>query len=286
MTERIEILKTYKLFINGALPRSESGRTTPVLDSAGRVIAHVSRASRKDLRDAVSAARAAAPKWRNATAYLRGQILYRLAEMMEGKKSELAHALAAAPRHAALGDATAEVEASIDAVICFAGWADKHAQVLGCANPVAGPYHNFTVPEPVGVVGLIVAGDQPLLSAASLLAAALCTSNAVVLLPDEHAQIAACVLAEACATADIPAGVVNILTASHNELVPHFAEHAGIDAVVSVGLPPQHVTELRAGIAGSLKRVHHFNDVTVLTRGPDAIEPFVEFKTMWHPAGA
>ena len=179
MTDRLEVAKTYKLFIGGAFPRSESGRSIPVADAKGRVLAHISHASRKDLRDAVEAARKAQGKWADATAYNRGQVLYRMAEMLEGKKGEFAGLIGGA-------SGKREVGAAIDRLVCFGGWADKYAQVLGCNNPVAGPYYNFTVPEPTGVVGVIAPDDPALLGLVSLIAPPLCAGNAVVEIGRAH----------------------------------------------------------------------------------------------------
>lgn len=295
---RLTVTKTYKLFIGGAFPRSESGRTTPIHTAEGP--AHVARASRKDLRDAVEAAHAAQPAWARATPYLRGQVLYRLAEMMEGKASELTAALrdssntainpsvstptnppAIAPDH--------EVALAIDRVVHYAGWADKHAHVLGGANPVAGPYHNFTIPEPMGVVAVACPDEAPLLALVSLALPAVCAGNAVVALATEAQPIAACVLAEAIATSDTPPGIFNILTGSLAELSPHLASHREIMAIHAANLSPQHAASLRAGAAENLKRVtiRAIDDWrSDACESPWWIEPLVELKTMWHPSGA
>lgn len=297
MPERLDVLKTYKLFIGGKFPRTESGRSLPVPDGAGRTIAHVSRASRKDIRDAVEAARAAQPGWARATAYNRAQILYRMAEMLEGRHAEfesLLHSGTQTPRPAGI-DAD-EVAASVDRLVAFAGWADKFAQVLGCNNPVAGPYYNFTVPEPTGVVAVVADDAAPLLSLISLMAPALCAGNAVVCIGAESNMPVTAVLGEACATSDVPGGVINLLTGLRSELLPHLATHREIDAVHAAGLTDEQRTLLRAGSAENLKRV------TVRTlavgSGPGSwfdaetcespwwIEPFVEMKTIWHPSGA
>jgi acyl-CoA reductase-like NAD-dependent aldehyde dehydrogenase len=290
MSERLGITKTYKLAIGGKLPRSESGRSLPVHAADGSLVAHACRASRKDLRAAVEAARKALPGWRSSTAYLRGQILYRMGEMMEGKRDEFARSISAVDGRSH-EDALEEVEAAIDRVICMAGWTDKHQQVLGCANPVAGPYHNFTIPEPVGVVGTLACSDCPLLGPISVIAPALATANAVVALADETNPLPGCILGEVIGTSDIPPGVVNILTGFDDELVPHFADHAGIDAVVAAGLDAEHSKLLRLGVAGNLKRVAIWNDCGRFDdpekfEGPDALEPFIEYKTMWHPASS
>lgn len=304
MYTRLEVIKTYKLFIDGRFPRSESGRTIAVADARGRVVAHVCHASRKDLRDAVSAARKALPGWRNATAYLRGQILYRMAEMMEGKRGELAAALVVGGEKPAA--ARREVEVSIDRLVAYAGWADKFAQVLGCNNAVAGPYYNFTVPEPTGVVA-VVAPDAPgLLGLVSLCAPALCAGNAVVAVvgADGGQPIAAAVLAEVFATSDLPGGVLNLLTGTRDELTAVIAGHRDIDAVLAAGVSADQARVLREGAAENVKRVKVLdhkatgNKGAKVSRGevdwfdaaacesPWWIEPVVEMKTIWHPSAA
>ncbi len=287
--ERLSVTKTYKLFIAGKLPRSESGRSSVVKAADGTVFAHVCRASRKDLRDAVEAARKALPGWKSATPYLRGQILYRMAEMMEGKRAEFIESLRTVDGRAER-DAISEVDASIDRLVCFAGWADKHQQVFGCANPVAGPYHNFTVAEPVGVAAVIVASPiRPLLGLVSLMAPALACGSVAIAISDQTNPIPACILGEVVATSDTPGGVVNILTGLHDELVPQMGTHAGIDAVLSAGLSSAHRATLLEGAANDLKRAHaidHPGDFAdeVRFEGPSALEPFLEFKTLWHPS--
>jgi acyl-CoA reductase-like NAD-dependent aldehyde dehydrogenase len=294
MTTRLPIAKTYKLFINGQFPRTESGRSVKIANAAGNPVAHTCHASRKDLRNAVEAAAAAQPKWASATAYLRAQILYRLAEMMEGKRSELQQALNTEEGNEAQRHQGIEVEPAIDRVIHYAGWADKYPQVLGCANPVAGPYHNFTTPEPVGVVGVVCPSEAPLLALVSLVAPVVCAGNACVVLASETNPIPACILAEAIATSDMPGGVINILTGFRDELVPHFSSHREIAAIHAAGVSPEHRKTLELGAAENLKRVtvrgsdsggfDWFDDETC--EGPHWIEPFVEFKTIWHPSSA
>jgi acyl-CoA reductase-like NAD-dependent aldehyde dehydrogenase len=293
MPDRLEVTKTYKLFIDGKFPRSESGRTTVVTQTRGTgknksaaVYAHVCRASRKDLRDAVSAARKALPGWKGATAYLRAQILYRIAEMMEGKADELAAAIAVTGGTPAM--ATKEVTSAIDRMVAFAGWADKYQQVLGCNNPVAGPYYNFTVPEPTGVVAVVSPDAFPLLGLISLIAPAICAGNAVVALASERNPIPAAVLAEVIATSDVPAGVLNLLTGQRDELVPIIADHRDVDAVHAAGLSDAHRATLRAGAAENVKRVCIRDEVdyfdAAACQTPWWIEPLVEMKTMWHPS--
>lgn len=281
MTERLEIQKTYKLYIAGKFPRTESGRSLAIKASDGSVIAHTCQASRKDLRNAVEAAAAAANNWASATGYLRGQIIYRLAEMLEGKRDELAREL----RHAS---AHREVAHSIDRLVHYAGWTDKLGVVLGSANPVAGPYHNFSIPEPTGVVGIVCPDQAPLLALVSLLAPVLASGCTSVVLASETNPIPAMVLAEAIATSDLPAGVVNLLSGTRQELVPHFASHRGIQALHAGGLEPEHATALRAGAAENLKRVvirDPFDpDDAETCESPWWVEPFLETKTIWHPS--
>jgi acyl-CoA reductase-like NAD-dependent aldehyde dehydrogenase len=289
MPERLAVSKTYKLFVNGRFPRSESGRSFRVEDAKGRVFAHISQASRKDLRDAVEAARAAQPAWSNAAPYLRGQILYRMAEMMEGKSTEFAGAIRATTGVSA-ADARREVATAVDRVVAFAGWADKFAQVLGGQNPVAGPYYNFTVPEPSGVVAILPPDRPALLGLISLLAPPLCAGNAVVAVAHRVHPVPAAILGEVCATSDVPAGVVNLLTGDRDELLPHVASHREIIAIGAANLDAEGATTLRLGAAENVKRVHvHRIDEDDWydadgRESPWTIEPFVEMKTIWHPS--
>lgn len=280
MSERLPILKTYKLAIGGKFPRTESGRTTPITDASNTLVAHVCRASRKDVRDAVEAANKAFGAWSTSTAYLRGQILYRLAEMMEGKRSELA---------SAIGErGEAEVNAAIDRVVHFAGWTDKFPQVLGNANPVSGPYHNFTIPQAMGTVGVIAPDSPSLLGLVSLVAPVIAAGNSCVVLASESNPIPSMVLAEALATSDLPGGVVNTLTGFRSELVEHFATHRGIIAIHAAGVDDEQRAALRMGASDNFKRVTirdgvDMNDESAC-EGIGWIEPFVEFKTIWHPS--
>jgi acyl-CoA reductase-like NAD-dependent aldehyde dehydrogenase len=262
---RLPVNKTYKLFIGGAFPRSESGRT---YEAQG---ANVARASRKDVRDAVVAARGAQPKWGGATAYNRGQVLYRIAEMMEAR----------VPEFAELCSGRAEVEQAIDRWVWYAGFADKFAQVIGSANPVAGPYFNFTIPEPTGVVGVVAPDEPPLLGLVSRIAPALTGGNAVVALASETGPLAAIELAEAIATSDVPAGVVNVLTGRRAELAPWLASHMDVNAIDITGADGLRA-ELEVAAAENVKRV-------VLgepdTQSLAEISAFLELKTVWHPIG-
>lgn len=281
MTDRLPVTKTHKLYIAGTFPRTESGRSIAVKNASGEVLAHVCQGSRKDLRNAVEVAQKVQPKWAGATAYLRGQILYRIAEMMEGRASELAEALTATGAN----NAQAEVAAAIDLTIAYAGWADKWQQVLGTNNAVAGPYYNFTVPEPTGVA-VVVAPDEPgLLGLIALLLPIVCAGDAAVCIASETHPLIVAPLAECLATSDLPGGVVNLITGFRDELVEHIATHRDIDAVHAAGLSAEHASTLRAGSAENLKRVT-LHDAVALDTAADPwwIEPFVEMKTVWHPS--
>ena len=262
---RLPVRKTYKLFIGGEFPRSESGRT---YEAEGQ---NVARGSRKDARDAVRAARGAFPKWAGLTAYNRGQVLYRVAEMIEARRSEFAD-LCSGPK---------EVDRSIDRFVWYAGWADKLAQVLGSSNPVAGPYFNFTIPEPTGVVGIVAPDEPPLLGLVSRIAPALTGGNAVVALASETSPLAAVELAEVIATSDVPGGIVNLLTGQRAELAPWLASHMDVNAIDLTGADGLRA-DLEVAAAENVKRV-------VLGQ-PDSqslyeISAFLELKTVWHPIG-
>jgi acyl-CoA reductase-like NAD-dependent aldehyde dehydrogenase len=262
---RLPVRKTYKLFIGGDFPRSESGRT---YEAEGQ---NVARASRKDVRDAVRAARSVFPTWAGMTAYNRGQVLYRVAEMMEARRSEFAD-LCSGPK---------EVERSIDRFVWYAGWADKLAQVIGSSNPVAGPYFNFTVPEPQGVAGILAPQEPALAGLVSRVAPALVGGNAVVVAASEPHPLASVELAEALATADVPGGVVNILTGLSDELAPVLASHMDVNALDVSGADGD-LAELERLAADNVKRI-----VRGTADGQSAweIEPFLELKTVWHPIG-
>lgn len=289
MAARLSVAKTYKLYIGGAFPRTESGRSIAITDTVGKTITHVCHASRKDFRNAVVAARAAQPGWMGRDAYNRSQILYRMAEMLEGKAEEFAQ-LIKQTTDADLRAARKEVEASVDRLVAYAGWADKFSQVLGCHNPVVGPYYNFTVPEATGVV-VVVAPDEPsLLGLITLMAPALCSGSTVVAIGSEKYPIATSVLGEVCATSDVPGGVINLLTGQRDELIEHIANHRDVNAVVGAGLSKPHAAALRMGASENIKRVRiedsidFFNDEAC--ESPWRIEPLVEMKTIWHPSAS
>ena len=265
MSDRLPVAKTYKLFVGGAFPRSESGRT---LEVEGH---NVARASRKDARDAVRAARSALPGWSGMTAYNRGQILYRLAEMMEARAADLEQACSGRD----------EVEAAIDRVVWYAGWADKLAQVIGSSNPVAGPYFNFTLPEPTGVVAILAPEEPALGGLVSRVVPALVGGNTVVAVASQVHPVAAIELAEAVATSDFPAGSVNVLTGLRDELAPWLAGHMDVNAIDVTGADGAR-EELERLAAENVKRVIHAN---AGSQSPWEIEKFLEHKTVWHPIG-
>ena len=261
---RAPVRKTYKLFIGGAFPRSESGRTFELRGN------NVAKASRKDARDAVVAARKGFAAWSGATAYNRGQVLYRLAETMETRASSLARVCSG----------RREVARAVDRVVWYAGWADKLAQVLGSSNPVAGPYFNFTVPEPTGVVAVVAPDEPPLDGLVARLVPALVGGNAVVAIAADTQPLAAIELAEAVATSDVPPGVVNVLTGSRAELAPVLAAHMDVNAIDVTGADGA-AAELEALAAENVKRVVRAKE----DRSPWEIGAFMELKTVWHPIG-
>ena len=287
--ERLAVLKTWKLFIKGSFPRSESGRTLPLHNKDGELIAHLSHASRKDLREAIESARGAFPGWSGSTAYLRSQIIYRLAEMLEGRRSELSDALRSTSG-VSKKKADTEVSASIDRTVSWAGWCDKFPMVLGSRNPVAGPYHNFSMPEPSGVCVAVqgIAEQHSLLGFMSLVLPPLCTGNAVVAVANTEHPLAALLVAEVAPTADIPPGVLNVITGDAKELAGWIASHRDVDSVHAIADESIAAT-LRAGAAENLKRVQilsvdeDFMDTDRWTN-PRRLAPFVETKTVWHPS--
>jgi acyl-CoA reductase-like NAD-dependent aldehyde dehydrogenase len=287
---RLDVARTCKLYVGGAFPRSESGRTTAVAAADGRPLGNVSQASRKDLRDAVVAARAAAPGWAARTAYNRGQVLYRVAEVLQGRRDQLAAEVGAAEGLDAAA-AAAEVDAAVDRWVWYAGWPDKLAQVLGSANSVQGPYLNVTTPEPVGVVGVLAPQRSSLLGLTSALAPALAAGCTAVVVASETRPIPAVTLAEVLHASDVPAGAVNVLTGRTGELAPVLASHGDVDALDLAGADPTSLADLEHAAAAHTTRV--------VARPPagggeeDWHEPpttarlrrAVELKTVWHPAG-
>ncbi|MGP4112934.1 aldehyde dehydrogenase family protein [Streptomyces sp. 4N509B] len=280
---RLRVYKTYKLFVGGKFPRSESGRVYEVTDENGGWLANAPLASRKDARDAVVAARKAFPGWSGATAYNRGQILYRVAEMLQDRREQfVAH-----------GASDAEVDAAIDRWVWYAGWSDKVAQVAGAANPVAGPYFNLSTPEPTGVVAVLAPRDAPLLGLVSVLAPVIVTGNTVVVVASETAPLPALTLGEVLATSDVPAGVVNILSGRLAELAPPLAAHQDVNALDLTGAAgePTLAAEWEAAAAGTLKRVRRpavdpGAEDWAADPGTGRLLAFLETKTVWHPMGA
>ena len=273
---RVGVQKTYKLYIGGAFPRSESGRSYEVTGEDGSFLANAVRASRKDLRDAVVQARKAQAGWAGATAYNRGQVLYRIAEMMESRRDELAEETSRADG----GNSEAQVDEAIDVFVWYAGLTDKLTQIAGTLNPVAGPYFNITSPEPTGVVGLI-APEPSLLGLAARLAPVLCAGNACVALASEAHPLPSIALAECLATADVPGGVVNILTGHRNELLPFLASHGDVDALDVTGVAEGTLAETEVAAAGNVKRVVKMKSL----RSPYESTAFMDMKTVWHPKG-
>jgi len=286
---RLPITKTPKVYVGGAFIRSESARTFPLRDAAGNFFANIPQCSRKDLRNAVEAAAKAGPGWAKRTPYNRGQIIYRLGEMLEARQADMADALAVGG--ATKAAARKEIAAAIDRLIYYAGWADKYAQLLGSVNPVAAPYFNFTVTEPMGIVGVIAPDEAPLLALVSLLAPVITSGNSVVALASSTQPYPAIVLGEMLATSDLPGGVVNLLTGFRPELVPTFASHTHLRALAGVATPEERKA-LELGAAESVKRVKLHRAETPIdwyaesAQGLYEIRDFVEFKTTWHPIGA
>lgn len=283
MSKRLTVPKTYKLFIGGAFPRSESGRTFEVVSSSGDFLANAAKGSRKDARDAVVAARGAFGGWSGATAYNRGQVLYRVAEVLEGRRAQFVDEIVAQQGVTAAA-AGAQVDEAIDTWVWYAGWCDKYAQVTGNANPVAGPYFNISVPEPTGVVGIVAPQDSALLGLTRVLAPALVAGSTVVVIASEAFPLSAISLAEVLATSDVPGGVVNVLTGSAAEIAPWLASHDDVNALDLTGAGALEWVDLQIAAAQTLKRV------IAPESGADAAAPrleritvLTETKTVWHP---
>ena len=282
---RIAVRKTYKLYVGGAFPRSESGRSYVVTDSGGGFLANAALASRKDARDAVVAARKAFPGWSGATAYNRGQVLYRVAEVLEGRRSQFASEVRLATGVTA-ASAEEEVDAAIDRWVWYAGWADKIAQVRGAANPVAGPYFNFSVPEPVGVVAVLAPQDSGLLGLVSVIAPVIVSGNTCVVVASERCPLPAVTLGEVLATSDVPGGVVNILTGFVAEIAPWLASHMDVNAIDIIGAPGALADDMAVAAADNLKRVVRLPGTDWTAEpGIERMTSYLETKTVWHPMG-
>ena len=286
--DRIAVRKTYKLYVGGKFPRSESGRSYEVRAADGTFLANAALASRKDARDAVVAARKAQPGWANATAYNRGQVLYRVAELLEGRRAQFAEEVGALEGLGAEA-ARALVDAAVDRWVWYAGWSDKVAQVHGTTNPVAGPYFDFSVPEPTGVVAVVAPQRSSLLGLVSVVASAVVTGNTVVVLASEQRPLPAITLGEVLATSDMPGGVINVLTGRTDEVAPWLASHMDVNAVDLAGVAPASVPALEVAAADNLKRVLRpgtdGEPDWLDTPGIERMLALLETKTVWHPIG-
>ena len=291
--DRIGVRKTYKLYIGGAFPRTESGRAYEIVGARGELLANASRGTRKDIRDAVRAARKAQPAWASKTAYNRSQILYRIAELMEGRRDQFVAEVMSAE---GVGRARAGrlVDAAIDRWVWYAGWADKYTQVIGTVNPVAGSYFNFSVPEPTGVVGVIAPPDSSLLGLVSRLAPVIVSGNAAVVIASEARPLPAVTLTEVLATSDVPGGVVNLITGLRRELVGHLAGHMDVNALDAFGASPDEATTLENAAVENVKRfvrppdagLARYDWLSATAQSPYLIGEYVEIKTVWHRIGA
>jgi acyl-CoA reductase-like NAD-dependent aldehyde dehydrogenase len=286
---RLSVRKTYKLYVDGAFPRSESGRSYEVSTPDGEFLANAAQASRKDLRDAVRAARKAVAGWSGATAYNRGQVLYRVAEVLEGRRAQFAAEVAAC-EGVPVAAAESQVDAAIDRWVWYAGWTDKIASVFGATNPVAGPYFDFSLPEPTGVVGILAPQRSSLLGLVSVAAPVIAAGNTAVLLAAEQRPLPAVTLSEVLATSDLPGGVVNVLTGRTAELAPWLAGHRDVNGIDLCGAPPELATDLERAAADTVKRVlrapfgRNEPDWTA-DPGTHRLTAFLEIKTVWHPMG-
>jgi len=286
MSNRVPVLKTYKTYVGGKFPRSESGKTYAIKNSKNVVIANACRCTRKDVRDAVLAAKSAFPGWQSRTAYNRGQILYRTAEMLEGRKSQFVEELSSIGSKEK--QAVREVEAAVDRFIYYAGWTDKIAQVFGTINPVASSHFNFSSPEPTGIVGIISPEEHPLLSVVSLIAPVIASGNSCVLLAPESSPLSAVSLGEVLLSSDLPGGVVNILSGYHNEMADHLTSHMDINAIFNSSDDKSLRKLIDENASISVKRVKHYkpNDwLSETVEDPYLIQEFMEIKTTWHPVG-
>jgi acyl-CoA reductase-like NAD-dependent aldehyde dehydrogenase len=287
MSDRLGVRKTYKLYLGGKFPRSESARSYAVSAASGEFLANAALGSRKDVRDAVVAARAAFGGWSGATAYNRGQVLYRVAELLEGRRAQFAEEVAAAEGLSA-AEALDVVDAAVDRWVWYAGWTDKIAQVLGGANPVAGPYLNLSTPEPTGVVGILAPQDSSLLGLVSVLAPAVATGNTAVVLASEDRPLPAVTLTEVLATSDVPGGVINLITGRVAETAPRLASHMDVNAIDLTGAPADLATALEVAAADNLKRVLRrpaSEPDWTAEPGLTRLTAYLETKTVWHPIG-
>jgi hypothetical protein len=277
---RIDVMKTYKLFINGNFPRSESGRVYEILDAKGKFLANPCNGSRKDLRESVVAARSAHNRWASATAFNRGQVLYRVAEIMQGRIEQFVAEIVA-QEGATPAAAKIQVQSAIDTWVWYAGWCDKIDSISGSTNPVSGPFYNFSIPESLGVVAIFADSKPSLLNLVSALAPVIATGNTAILIASEKYPLCAITLGECLATSDVPAGVVNILTGKVDQFVTWVGSHMEIDGVDASGLSKKDLVEIKELGAENLKRVHSFNEAKSTKR----MVNFMEIKTVWHTIG-
>ncbi len=292
-SERLEVRKTYKLYIGGEFPRTESGRAYEVFDAKGHLLANACRGTRKDIRDAVRAARKAQPGWGAKTAYNRSQILYRIAELMEGRRDQFIAEVMAAEGFGRQR-ATRAVDTAVDRWVWYAGWADKYSQIIGSVNPVNGSYFNFSVPEPTGVVGVIAPEGSSLLGLVSRLAPVIVSGNAAVVIASESRPLPAVTLTEVLATSDVPGGVVNLITGLRRELVQHLAGHMDVNGLDAFGLDPSQATAIEELATENVKRMARppsrgldgYDWLSANAQSPYLIGHFVETKTVWHPIGS
>ncbi|MEU1816771.1 aldehyde dehydrogenase family protein [Streptomyces roseifaciens] len=286
MSDRLSVFKTYKLFVGGKFPRSESGRVYEVTDSKGNWLANAPLSSRKDARDAVVAARKAVGGWSGATAYNRGQVLYRVAEMLEGRRDQFVAEVAEA-EGLSKAKAAAQVDAAIDRWVWYAGWTDKIGQITGGTNPVAGPFFNVSSTEPTGVVAVLAPQESSFLGLVSVIAPAIATGNTVVVVASEKAPLPALSLGEVLATSDVPGGVVNVLSGRTAEIAPSLAAHQDVNAIDLAGADAGLAKELEIAAADNLKRVLRPQAVDwAATPGTDRMTAFLETRTVWHPTGS
>lgn len=286
MSDRLTVAKTYKLYIGGKFPRSESGRSYPVTDAKGTFLANAAQGSRKDARDAVSAARKAIAAWSGTTAYNRGQVLYRVAEVLEGRREQFIAEVATSEGVPAK-KAQSLVDTAIDRWVWYAGWTDKIAAVLGSSNPVAGPYFSFSTPEPTGVVAVLAPQQSSLLGLISVIAPVIASGNTCVVITSQDRPLPAITLSEVLATSDVPGGVVNIITGRTAEIAPWLASHGDVNALDLTGAPESIRADLERSAAGTVKRVLRNKPSEDFTVTPDMsrLRAFLETKTVWHPMG-
>ena len=285
MKKRLDIQKTYKLYINGKFPRTESGRYSPVHDGDGKLVANVCRASRKDFREAVKAARNAASSWSSRTAYNRGQILYRTAEILEGRKERFSEELVTMGMKRK--NAEKEIETSLDRLVYYAGWADKYQQIFSSVNPVSSSHYNFSVPEYQGIIAMIAPETNPLLGLVSLISPAIASGNTVVCLGAQKSPLSSISFAEVLHASDVPAGVVNILTGFSSELSGHFSSHMDVNGIVCCQDHANLIKSIQENAAENVKRVHYYNETNWMDlQSPYFILDHTEIKTTWHPVGS